>query len=252
MTGKRTALLFWKQSRSSNSSVLSPRPVFAAERENGAIQILHFVQNDILLCVSGGSRVEPPPRPAEARPTKSGFFDNRLCSSYPVLSIAAPRAFAPFAGCSPARWLFRNAFGALSLRRLHACGVPPPAAEEKIFAGSGSGSGGHKSEMRIRALQPLIEKPDLLSGAANGETVRTVVVELGEHAGTVEAQVRPVHARRRRRRTAPGVTDRAHIAQAAGIAGAATRSGVEVSSARSAKYKLRLLLRSLNRTLASP
>ncbi len=86
------------------------------------------------------------------------------------------------------------------------------------------------SEIRLRALQPLIEKPDLLSGAANGETVRTVAAVLGVHVGTVEAQVRPVHARRRVRRTAPGETARAHIAQAAGTAVAVTRSGVEVGS----------------------
>ena len=88
--------------------------------------------------------------------------------------------------------------------------------------------------------------------AATGETECTAVVVFGVHAGTAEDQVRPVHARRRRRRTAPGVTERAHNVQVAGIVGAVTRSGVEVGSARSAKYKLRLLLRSLNRTLASP
>ena len=67
--------------------------------------------------------------------------------------------------------------------------------------------------------------PLLFLHAANGETVRTVVAVFGAHAGTVEAQARPVHARRRRRRTAPGVTARAHIVQAAGTAGAVTRSG---------------------------
>ena len=70
----------------------------------------------------------------------------------------------------------------------------------------------------------------LFSPSANGETVRTGAGVLGEHEGTVEVQVRPVHARRRVRRTAPGVTARAHIAQAAGIADAVPRSGVEVGS----------------------
>ena len=63
--------------------------------------------------------------------------------------------------------------------------------------------------------------------AANGESVRTVVAVLGVHVGTAEAQARPEHARRRVRRTAPGETARAraHTVQAAGIAGAETRSG---------------------------
>ena len=60
--------------------------------------------------------------------------------------------------------------------------------------------------------------------AANGETVRTAVAVLGAHAGTAEVQVRSVHARRRARRTAPGVTARAHSAQTVGTAGAETRS----------------------------
>ena len=74
--------------------------------------------------------------------------------------------------------------------------------------------------------------PLLFLHAANGETARTAAVALGAHVGTVEVQVRPVHARRRVRRTAPGVTVRAHTVQAAGTAGAVTRSGVEVGSAR--------------------
>ena len=55
-------------------------------------------------------------------------------------AAAQSRIFSPRGrpSRSPARWLFRNAFGALSLRRLHAFGVPPPAAEEKIFTGCGS------------------------------------------------------------------------------------------------------------------
>ena len=72
--------------------------------------------------------------------------------------------------------------------------------------------------------------PLLFLHAANGETVRTAVVVLGGHAGTVEAQARPVHARRRRRRTAPGVTARAHTEQVAGPAVADTRSGDDVSA----------------------
>ena len=142
----------------------------------------------------------------------------------PLLSVYRERLIFP----AKITKTFRNAAFSGGEYSESAFECPPPAAEEKFFAVCGS----------------------LLLFAAHGETVRTVVVALGVHAGTVEGQARPVHARRRRRRTAPGVTDRAHIAQAAGIAGAATRSGVEVSSARSAKYKLRLLLRSLNRTLA--
>ncbi len=143
---------------------------------------------------------------------------------------------SPFAGSGPniniappGRGLFFcNAFGRCLFGGFTPAACPPPAAEEKFFAVCGS----------------------LLLFAAHGETVRTDVAVLGVHVGTVEAQVRPVHARPRVRRTAPGVTALAHNVQIAGIAGAATRSGVEVSSARSAKYKLRLLLRSLNRTLA--
>ena len=60
--------------------------------------------------------------------------------------------------------------------------------------------------------------------AANGETVRTVVAAFGVHAGIVEEQARSAHARRRVRRIAPGETAHAHTEQAAGIAGAVTRS----------------------------
>ena len=75
---------------------------------------------------------------------------------------------------------------------------------------------------RVSAVCGLI----FISGlAANGETARTVAEVLGVHAGTAEGQERPAHARRRVRRTAPGVTARAHIVQAAGIAVAETRSG---------------------------
>ena len=55
--------------------------------------------------------------------------------------------------------------------------------------------------------------------------MRTVAVELGIHEGTAEVQARSVYTRRRVRRTAPGVTIRAHKTQGAGIAEAVTRSG---------------------------
>ncbi len=71
---------------------------------------------------------------------------------------------------------------------------------------------------------PPLAAPLLFLHAANGETVRTVVDALGVHVGTVEAQVRPVHARRRVRRTAPGETICAHIEQATGTAATGTRS----------------------------
>ena len=54
-------------------------------------------------------------------------------------SCVAVRWLRPEYKHCPARWLFRNAFGALSLRRLHACGEPPP---------------GRRREQR-RALQSL-------------------------------------------------------------------------------------------------
>ena len=84
----------------------------------------------------------------------------------------------------------------------------------------------------VTPLSVVCPPPLLFLHAANGETERTAAVDLGVHAGTVEAQVRPAHARRRARRTAPGVTARAHTVQAAGTADAVTRSGVEVGSAR--------------------
>ena len=77
-----------------------------------------------------------------------------------------------------------------------------------------------------KSVNGLCPAPLLFLHAANGETHRTAVAILGIHDGIGEAQVRPVHARRRVRRTAPGVTARAHIEQVAGIAGAVTRSGV--------------------------
>ena len=91
-----------------------------------------------------------------------------------------------------------------------------------------------------------VRKRSLLSAyaklhAANGETARTVVVVLGVHAGTVEVQGRPVHARHRVRRTAPGVTALAHNVQVAGIAGAVTRSGTSSFSPEKVGSEERLL-----------
>ena len=82
---------------------------------------------------------------------------------------------------------------------------------------------------KVRLWRPLLS-PVAKLHAANGETVRTAVVVLGVHAATAEVQVRAVHTRSRARRATPRDTVRAHIVQAAGIAEAATRSGVEANT----------------------
>ena len=109
---------------------------------------------------------------------------------------------------------------------------PQAPVREKIIARLPRPSLIHDAPIGGATLSRLgkVRKRSLLSAyaklhAANGETVRTAVDALGVHEGTAEVQVRPVHARRRVRRTAPGVTARAYTAQAAGIAGAETRSG---------------------------
>ena len=84
----------------------------------------------------------------------------------------------------------------------------------------------------VTPLSVVCPPPLLFLHAANGETDRTAVAALGVHVGTAEVQERPALARRRRRRTAPGATVFTHIDQTAGPAGAATRSGVKVGSAR--------------------
>ena len=74
----------------------------------------------------------------------------------------------------------------------------------------------------------LYPPPLLFLHAANGETERTVVsVIFGTYAGVVEEQKRASDIRCRERRTAPGITAHAHTGQVAGIAVAATRSGVD-------------------------
>ncbi len=155
----------------------------------------------------------------------------------------------------PGGGFFRNAL-ALSLRRLHASGVPPPGRRRENFHGLRLcccfSPRRYAPKIAIRCLlhvstlgrssrSPALRRLDtwclaplapalLFLHAANGETGRTVVAALGVHVGTVEEQVRPAHARRRVRCTAPGVTVRAHTVQAAGIAGAVTRSGDDVSA----------------------
>ena len=57
----------------------------------------------------------------------------RLAGRSPRMRRPAPFCRVCSAGCGPGvRWLFRNAL-ALSLRRLHACGVPPPCRRSRQF-----------------------------------------------------------------------------------------------------------------------
>ncbi len=119
-------------------------------------------------------------------------FSIKGCAALIRFWLFRPRAFAPFAGSG----LVLD-FSARGFRMTFAVNV-------STFGRSGRRPAQRRPAPFCRVCSAGCGS--LLLFAANGETVRTAVVVLGLHVGTVEAQVRPVHARRRLRRTAPGVT----------------------------------------------
>ncbi len=68
--------------------------------------------------------------------------------------------------------VFLQRLRALSLRRLHACGVPPPGRRRENFHGlrlSLRGRNDRISEIRLRAAQPVIENPTCCRAQRTGK-----------------------------------------------------------------------------------